>query len=141
MMATSGAELLPSTAVRELRRCLLPQTTILTPNIPEARLLLLNAGLPPVDIQNIAGLEAAAKDLRHLVPGWVLLKGGHLPLTADYVVAKHDSERRIVVDILVGPGQHVSRIEAPYQASENTHGTGCSLACKFRLARVDRVAN
>ena len=44
MVATTGAQLLPSEAVNDLRELLLPQTFIVTPNIPEARRLLMVPG-------------------------------------------------------------------------------------------------
>ncbi|EEY20526.1 phosphomethylpyrimidine kinase THI20 [Verticillium alfalfae VaMs.102] len=63
-----------------------------------------------------------------LGPHWVLVKGGHAPLTKDYKVAGTEDEKSIVVDVLVGRGGVVERIESAYQRSTNTHGTGCSLA-------------
>ena len=45
MVSTSGAQLLPTKAVKTLLSDLLPVTTILTPNLPEAKLLLREAGL------------------------------------------------------------------------------------------------
>ena len=45
MVATTGAQLLPQDAVATMRKRLLSMTTILTPNIPEARLLLRDAGM------------------------------------------------------------------------------------------------
>ncbi|KAJ2969916.1 hypothetical protein NUW58_g9855 [Xylaria curta] len=79
MVATTGAQLLPATAVNELRALLLPLTFILTPNIPEAKLLLTNDGEAPQDVQHIEGLEDLAKQLQQLGPKWVLVKGGHAP--------------------------------------------------------------
>lgn len=135
MVATTGAELLPSEALRELRARLLPRATVLTPNIPEARLLLADAGLPdllPGDAAiSVADLEAAGKALLGLGPRWVLVKGGHAPLRReDLAAAGTEAEREVVVDVLCGEEGCV-RIETDYQVSRNTHGTGCSLACEF----------
>jgi hydroxymethylpyrimidine/phosphomethylpyrimidine kinase len=135
MVATTGAELLPSSALRELRERLLPRATVLTPNIPEARLLLADAGLsellPDDGAISVADLEAAGEALLSLGPQWVLVKGGHAPLRrGDLSAATTDAERELVVDVLCGKDGAV-RIETQYQASRNTHGTGCSLACRF----------
>lgn len=135
MVATTGAELLPSEALRELRRGLLPRATVLTPNIPEARLLLADAGLgellPEPLGRGVADLEAAGQALLGLGPEWVLVKGGHAPLRrGDYAAAGTEAEKDVVVDVLCGKEGCV-RIETDFQTSRNTHGTGCSLACEF----------
>jgi len=128
MISTSGSRLLPTEAVRELREHLLPRTTVLTPNVPEALLLLSDAGLPAEAPQNSGDLIAVAKAVQSLGPQYVLLKGGHLPLTKYGDVAKTPAERALMVDTLYGDGV-VTRIESAFQNSKNTHGTGCSLAC------------
>ncbi|ROV90322.1 hypothetical protein VSDG_08151 [Cytospora chrysosperma] len=127
MVATTGAELLPPEALRELRERFLPQATVVTPNIPEARLLLSDAGLGQGPLESVADLEAMARALYSLGSEWVLVKGGHAPFRRDYSIAKTDGERQIVVDVLYGRDGAV-RMETEYQASRNTHGTGCSLA-------------
>ncbi|OTB07131.1 hypothetical protein M426DRAFT_318161 [Hypoxylon sp. CI-4A] len=127
MVATTGAQLLPSKAVNELRTLLLPQTFILTPNIPESQLLLSGSGKDTVEIQRVEDLERIAREVLDLGPKWVLIKGGHTPFKKDGSVAKTPEEREIVVDLLFGEG-HATKIESPYIESKNTHGTGCSLA-------------
>lgn len=128
MVSTTGAQLLPANAVNELRTLLLPLTFILTPNVPEAQLLLSNHGEPRRDIQRIEDLEDLARQLRVLGPTWVLVKGGHAPFQKDGTAATSPEQREIVVDVLVGPNGDVTRVESPYIDSKNTHGTGCSLA-------------
>ncbi|KAI0550263.1 Phosphomethylpyrimidine kinase-domain-containing protein [Xylaria curta] len=128
MVATTGAQLLPAKAVNELRTLLLPLTFILTPNVPEAKLLLANAGQTPRDIQRIEDLEEVARWLWALGPKWVLVKGGHVPFKKDGTAATSPEQREIVIDVLVGPEGNAIRIESPYVDSKNTHGTGCSLA-------------
>lgn len=128
-MSTSGHQLLPHEAVRELRIHLLLQATILTPNVPEAKLLLEDAGKNVKDLQNIEDLIAIAKSVQSLGPKYVLVKGGHLPFKLDGTIARTDEEKEIMIDILYGDNK-VTRIETRYQRSKNTHGTGCSLACK-----------
>ncbi|OQO07806.1 hypothetical protein B0A48_06597 [Cryoendolithus antarcticus] len=127
MVSTSGAQLLPEAAVRILCDELLPVTTILTPNVPEAQLILRESGLPVIDIQDLEGLKALATAVHDLGPRYVLVKGGHLPLTKSYKVAKSEDEKQIVANVL-HDGHTSTIIELPYQDSKNTHGTGCSLA-------------
>ena len=129
MVATSGAQLLPNEAVHNLRTNLLPLTTILTPNIPEARLLLRNAGIEPPGIRSLDDLVDIAKMVQSLGPRHVLVKGGHLPLTGDGRISKEEADRSTIVDVL-HDGQEATVYETAYVRSKNTHGTGCSLACK-----------
>lgn len=143
MVATTGAELLPRAAVRELRERLLPRATLVTPNVPEARRLLLSSeegeeengggGGDDLRLESAADLEAAAVRLLALGPEWVLVKGGHVPLRRDGALARTAAEREVVVDVLVGKGGARVRIETGWAESRNTHGTGCSLACGFLL--------
>ncbi len=135
MVSTSGHQLLPSEAVRELREHLLPIATIVTPNVPEAMLLLSDSGKPAADPQNVDDLISIAKAVQRLGPKYVLVKGGHLPFKKDGSVATTDTEKELMIDILYG-GNEITRIETVYQVSKNTHGTGCSLACKCILISV-----
>lgn len=144
MIATTGAELLPNSASRALCEKLLPLATILTPNVPEANTLLLEAGHDQRPVQTVADLEEIALEVQKLGSKWVLVKGGHSPFRRDGTEAKTEDEKEIVVNVLVGPAAEgtkrdaegeenlqVVKIEMPYQRSRNTHGTGCSLACEF----------
>ncbi|KAG5935125.1 hypothetical protein E4U60_003365 [Claviceps pazoutovae] len=131
MVSTSGAQLLPHEAIHELSRHLLPLTMVLTPNIPEAKLILAENGASPSvydNPQSVADVENMGRQIQALGPKWVLVKGGHLPFRADMTVAQGDDDKQVVVDVLVGPDGQVLRVESPYQASSSTHGTGCSLA-------------
>lgn len=134
MVSTSGSNLLPTEAIKTVTGLLVPHATVLTPNIPEAKLLaeLVEGGQYFSEISSIDDLEKLAATIQSLGPKWVLLKGGHLPLTKDLTVANVDDENRqpaVVVDILYGEGRS-TRIQSRYQDSKNTHGTGCTLACK-----------
>ena len=126
-MSTSGSQLLPESAVKELRTKLLPLTTILTPNIPEAKLLVKDAGTDTPEPVDLEGLVQLAKQVCSLGPKSVLLKGGHLPLTKDHRIAHNQQDASIVVDVLYD-GKDVTFFETNYLISKNTHGTGCSLA-------------
>src|SRR6267378_2312049 len=71
MVAKGGAKLLRDDAVDALRRKLLPLAAIITPNLPEAE-VLLNRSIRTLDER-----RAAARDLRELGPRAVIVKGGH----------------------------------------------------------------
>lgn len=144
MIATTGAQLLPSNSLRALRTKLLPLATVLTPNVPEAQALINdvffeNSGGDDNpknyvrSIRRVEDLEFVGRAVHELGPKWVLIKGGHCPFRKDGVAATTDAEREVVVDVLVGPGGELVRVQNPYQDSRNTHGTGCSLACEFCL--------
>ncbi|EEH03973.1 phosphomethylpyrimidine kinase THI20 [Histoplasma capsulatum G186AR] len=105
MVSTSGSELLPAEAVNIVQTKLLPLTTIVTPNIPEAILLLQGSGAATKDPENLEDAIQIAKQIHTLGPKYVLLKGGHMPRTCSRSLAS-------------------SRISC----LKNTHGTGCSLA-------------
>jgi thiaminase II len=127
MIATSGAQLLPEDAVQQLRQKLLPMATILTPNIPEATLLLRDADLHFDDPTDLESAKSLARKVYSLGPKAVLLKGGHMPLTDAYKRPSDQEKPSLIVDILYD-GTEFTLIESKYQKSRNTHGTGCSLA-------------
>ena len=127
MVATSGAQLLPGDAVRVLREKLIPMTTIVTPNVPEAILLLRDADNQYKSPDNLDDLKGLARMVYDLGPKAVLLKGGHMPLTKDYKKSRNKDDRALIVDVLYD-GTDYTLIESEYLSSKNTHGTGCSLA-------------
>jgi hydroxymethylpyrimidine/phosphomethylpyrimidine kinase len=108
MVAKGGAQLLAAGAVEALKRRLLPLTTLLTPNLPEAEVL---AGRR---IPDLATMREVAEALLTLGTPSVLLKGGHLP-------------GDIVVDLLATE-DGVEEFAAPRIETRHTHGTGCTLA-------------
>ncbi len=108
MVATSGARLLQADALDALRTCLLPIASIITPNLPEAELLLAHP------IADRAAMRMACEELLALGVRTVLLKGGHL--------ADGDN----VID-LYADRQGIREIVHPRLALE-AHGTGCTLA-------------
>lgn len=135
MVSTSGAELLPRPAIRTLISNLLPRVTLLTPNIPEADLILATSSQDVSaagerQIQSVQDLEATARAIQALGPRWVLVKGGHRPFAADLKGPGKD----VIVDVLVGPSpDDVMTVTSPWQDSTSTHGTGCTLACEMLL--------
>ena len=135
MVATSGARLLPEEATKNLCQKLLPLATILTPNIPEARLLLQESGKPFKDVQGIDDIVDLARAVQSLGPKYVLVKGGHLPLSKVSSTKEPSQGEQIVVNVLFGEGETFI-FESDYLNPRNTHGTGCSLACKFSINAV-----
>ena len=133
MVSTSGAQLLPTDAIVNLRTQILPLTTVLTPNIPEAKLLLENAGLEVPEIKSVDDVVVIAERLSSLGPQCVLVKGGHLPLTEDGRISTQEADHRTVVDVLYISAHQIIVYETDYVPSKNTHGTGCALACKRPL--------
>lgn len=128
MVSTSGAQLLPNEALHCLREKLLPWATVLTPNIPEARLLLQDAGEDVKQPDRLEDIIELAKAVHKLGPSYVLVKGGHLPLGRDHTVSSRDDEKRFVFDVLFD-GKDTLLLKTDFSNSKNTHGTGCSLAC------------
>jgi hydroxymethylpyrimidine/phosphomethylpyrimidine kinase len=110
MIATSGSNLLQNDAVTALKE-LLPLARVITPNIPEAEVLLQHK------ICNLDEARRAAKDLHDMFSTNVLLKGGHLT-----VAGSND-----VVDLLFC-GNRLYEYELPFVEVKENHGTGCTLA-------------
>ncbi|KAL8634991.1 MAG: hypothetical protein Q9228_007475, partial [Teloschistes exilis] len=146
MVSTSGSQLLPDSAITTLIHRLLPLTTILTPNIPEARLLLHHANLihhmnpvSPRKVTSSYDLVSLATSLQSLGPPHILIKGGHSPVDTAYNVATTPSSARWVQDILKTPDDLIF-YTTDYSPHTNTHGTGCSLAsaiaCNLALSRT-----
>ncbi|KAI4275505.1 MAG: hypothetical protein L6R38_005847, partial [Xanthoria sp. 2 TBL-2021] len=141
MVATTGAQLLPNAAVTNVRTQLLPLTTILTPNISEARLLIENAGIKTEpEIRSVKDLVALASILQPMGPKYVLVKGGHMPFDEHLNVPQQAADRKYVVDVLHTDDKTIL-LMTNFSHSKNTHGTGCSLASAIasNLARSDSV--
>ena len=115
MVAKGGARLLRDDAVGVLRSRLLPLAAVLTPNIPEAEVLLGRS------IATLDDRRAAARDLLALGPRAVIVKGGHAE--GDAIDVYWDGTE--LVELIA------TRIE-----TANTHGSGCafSAAIAARLA-------
>ena len=125
MVAKSGDHLLEKRAVAALREALLPLATVLTPNLPEAGVLLDQS---PAD--NLKDMRRMAERLRRLLSDdderWVFLKGGHLP-GPDTIDVLHNGDRLIEM-----PGRRIQTC--------NTHGTGCTLSAAL-AALLPRTAD
>ncbi|MFD1860927.1 bifunctional hydroxymethylpyrimidine kinase/phosphomethylpyrimidine kinase [Aeromicrobium camelliae] len=121
MVATSGDRLIPESAVDAIRSVLVPKATVVTPNLPETRVL---TSMP---VENEHGFEAAGRALLGEGADHVLVKGGHL-------------EGDEVIDVLVSAAG-TQRFVHRRIASVNTHGTGCTLSAAIasRMALGDEV--
>lgn len=107
MVATSGSKLISDDAIETLKTCLMPLSSILTPNIPEAEVLA------EMKVETEEEMILAAKKISETFHCAVLCKGGHQLNGAN--------------DLLYRDGEykwfHGKRIQNP-----NTHGTGCTLS-------------
>jgi hydroxymethylpyrimidine kinase/phosphomethylpyrimidine kinase len=116
MVAKGGAKLLRDDAVAALREQLIPLARVITPNLPEAEVLLERK------ISSLEERRAAARDLVALGARIAVVKGGH---------AEGDAS-----DVFYD-GSEIVELHAERIATTNTHGSGCvfSAAIAANLAR------
>lgn len=123
MVAKSGDRLMPDDAVAFFRETLLPIAGLITPNLPEASVLLGR------EVTQIDQMHEAAQDLYSLcgTGGAVYLKGGH---------AEGDLLRDVFYD-----GKRFVDLNGPRVHTKNTHGTGCTLSSAIAAlwARTDNL--
>ena len=109
MVSTSGHQLIDDDVIETIEKELIPQVSLITPNMHEAEVLLRRK------IGSIAELEAAAKELASRYRIHVLIKGGHL-------------ESDGMCDILASPNGMLSHFTDLKIETRNLHGTGCTLS-------------
>jgi hydroxymethylpyrimidine/phosphomethylpyrimidine kinase len=107
MMAKSGDPLLQPEAITTLRSVLLPLAEVVTPNLPEAEILLGRR------VETLDDMRDAAAAIFALGPRHVVVKGGHR--STEPVDIYFDGERFVEL--------RAERIETPH-----THGTGCTFS-------------
>lgn len=116
LRSSGGAPLTGDDCAAALREHLLPHCTLLTPNLPEAE------ALTGIAMRSAEDVMAAARALRRLGVGAVLIKGGHGDgaESRDYFLAEDRG----------------FWLHSPRQAVTNRRGTGCALAsaCAAALA-------
>ena len=110
MVATSGDKLLQDEAISTLIKEMLPVATVITPNLPEAEIILNRK------IKTKEAFIKATKDLTETGARAILLKSGHF-------------KGKELTDVLFIPEKN-ELIEIPSKRvpTENTHGTGCTLS-------------
>ncbi len=116
MMSTSGYRLIEENAIEVIKHRLIPLSRVVTPNIPEAEILV------GCKISSEEDFDKVARRLSHNSGVSVLLKAGHLngKYLVDYF---YNAEDNTITKL---PSR---RIETP-----NTHGTGCTLSSALAAA-------
>ncbi|MGC3873880.1 bifunctional hydroxymethylpyrimidine kinase/phosphomethylpyrimidine kinase [Halomonas sp. GXIMD04776] len=109
MVAKSGDKLVDEVGIRAVREILVPLADLITPNLPEAAVLLGGAV-----VQDVAGMEALMPRLMTLGAPNVLLKGGHL--------------RNDRCPDLLASSHAMHWFDATRVDTNNLHGTGCTLS-------------
>ena len=108
MVAKGGAKLINESAIKILKKDLIKQVSLITPNIPEAEVLT------GIKISNREDMILAANKLINLGAKNVLIKGGHL-------------NTKKVQDIFLNKSDLKIFTSQRYK-TKNTHGTGCTLS-------------
>jgi len=135
MVAKSGTKLINTNSIKYLKKLILPLCNLVTPNIPEAEVLIDSS------ISNKKDMIEAAKKIINMGPKNVLLKGGHL-------------KSKMIFDILATK-KEIKVFPKRKIRTKNTHGTGCTLSsalatclsqkksffksCKISLKYVERA--
>lgn len=104
-----GDPLLEPSAIDALLSRLFPHAVLVTPNLPEVRVLI------GVEVSDVAGMREAARQLHDLGPRWVLVKGGHLGGGSDAIDVLYD-------------GSEFRELVALRRSTPHTHGSGDTLA-------------
>lgn len=114
MVSTSGHRLIEEEAIEALCRELIPLSRVITPNIPEAEILLGGEKLV-----NQQSLPDAARTLAKQFGVSVLLKAGHL------------TEERLVDYFYDVENDEMCELPSARIHTRNTHGTGCTMSSAF----------
>jgi len=123
MISKGGAKLLATDAIAAFQSHILPISTLITPNIPEAEILSGQKISSP-----LLAVQAGQKLLKFGATA-VLMKGGHL-----------DNEK-IIDQLLIDDEVHV--FEGQRIKSRHTHGTGCAMAsaCATGIAQGQNICD
>jgi hydroxymethylpyrimidine/phosphomethylpyrimidine kinase len=124
MVAESGAVLLDEDARAAIVELLLPRATVITPNLPEARVLAARGRAAEPGTRTGDDAEALARRLHALGPEVVVVTGGH---------------RETATDVLFD-GETVALIPGERHPDGAAHGSGCThastLAAHLALGRT-----
>ena len=110
MVAQSGDKLLQDDAIEAIKDHLMPVADVVTPNLPEAEVLLGQK------IESFEDMQRAARSLAQFGGRSILIKGGHLEERKSTDLLYLTEEDRFVI------------LEAERIDSRNNHGTGCTLS-------------
>ena len=108
MVAKGGHRLLKEDAVDSLKNFIKNTNPVLTPNIPEAEILI------GMKINNLNDMKNAGKKIIDMGANFVVLKGGHM-------------NKPIMSDLLIGE-EVFDQLDIKKIETNNTHGTGCTMA-------------
>ena len=108
MVAKGGAKLIDDKAIIDMKKKLIKNILLITPNIPEAEILT------NTKINSVEDMIKTGQLLVHLGAKNVLIKGGHLNSKKMY-------------DIFLNK-KTVKIFKSKKYKSKNTHGTGCTLS-------------
>lgn len=120
MISKAGHHLLQNEAIEALKEAMIPLSTMITPNVPEAEVLT------GMTITSMEDMKKACRVIHNMGAKTVLLKGGHLP----------GDSNDLFFDGNEFYGYPAKRIQ-----TKNTHGTGCTLssAIAAQLAKGDSL--
>lgn len=118
MIAKGGDRLLQEEAVTSLRNLLIPLARVVTPNLPEAAVLVGR------DVDSLEDAIQAAIDIVDMGCSSVVVKGGHL----------HGDAVDVFYDGSVTREFTVARVN-----TSNTHGTGCTFASAITAGLANGV--
>ena len=116
MVSTSGHRLIEETAIEVIKEKLMPLARVLTPNVPEAEILIGRKISTEEDFPEVASELAEKYGIS------VFLKAGHLTgdTLTDYFYNAEDGSTTLL------PSKRVY--------TQNTHGTGCTLSSAIAAA-------
>lgn len=130
MISTSGRVLTNNKAMQLSQGHLIPLAYLCTPNYVEAiHLWKLKGGLDP-EIETLSQFTDFVVRLQEkLGCANLLVKGGHIPWLNGRKHSGDDFSSVQIVDVLFeSESQTLTTIRSAFIGSDNTHGTGCTLA-------------
>lgn len=119
MVAKGGDQLLQEEAVAALKKLLIPLATVVTPNLPEAGVLVGRS------VESLDDARQAARDIVAMGARVAVVKGGHLEGDA--------------VDVFYD-GRELREFTATRVGTTSTHGTGCTFASAIAAGLAQGMA-
>lgn len=122
MVSTSGHRLIDDNTIEIIENELIPLTSLITPNLHEAEVLLKR------EIKGLSAMKVAAQELARRYRTNVLIKGGHL-------------EGNLMCDILACVDGEIRQFTTQRIATRNLHGTGCTLSSAIATYMAKQIVN